>query len=76
MDNQEKRTVPQTFLLLKFGANIYTKDGKEGSFRFDDTSADVLIAEFDSRSRDLVIDFEHSTLTGSEAPAAGWIDRL
>ena len=76
MDNQEKRTVPQTFLLLKFGANIYTKDGKEGSFRFDDTSADALIAEFDSRSRDLVINFEHSTLSGNEAPAAGWIDRL
>ena len=76
MDNQEKRTVPQTFLLLKFGANVYTKDGKEGSFRFDDASADALIAEFDSRSRDLVIDFEHSTLSGNEAPAAGWIDRL
>ena len=76
MDNQEKRTVPQTFLLLKFGANIYTKDGKEDSFRFDDASADTLIAEFNSRSRDLVIDFEHSTLSGNEAPAAGWIDRL
>ena len=76
MDNQEKRNVPQTFLLLKFGANIYTKDGKKGSFRFDDASAEALIAEFDSRSRDLVIDFEHSTLSGNEAPAAGWIDRL
>ena len=76
MDDQEKRTVPQTFLLLKFGANVYTKDGKEDSFRFDDASADALIAEFNSRSRDLVIDFEHSTLTGNEAPAAGWIDRL
>ena len=55
MDNQEKRTVPQNFLLLKFGVNVYTKDGKEGSFRFDDASADALIAEFNSRSRDLVI---------------------
>jgi phage I-like protein len=76
MDNQEKRTVPQNFLLLKFGANVYTRDGKEDSFRFDDASADALIAEFNSRSRDLVIDFEHSTLSGNEAPAAGWIDRL
>ena len=76
MDNQEKRTVPQNFRLLKFGANVYTKDGKEDSFRFDNASADALIAEFNSRSRDLVIDFEHSSLSGAEAPAAGWIDRL
>ena len=74
--NDNERTPPETFLLLKFGANVYTKDGKEDSFRFDDASADVLISEFNSRSRDLVIDFEHSTLSGNEAPAAGWIDRL
>ena len=74
--NDNERTPPETFLLLKFGGNVYTKDGKEGGFDFDDASADALIAEFNSRSRDLVIDFEHSTLTGGEAPAAGWIDRL
>ena len=74
--NDTPRTPPESFLLLKFGANVYTKDGKEDSFRFDNASADALIAEFNSRSRDLVIDFEHSTLTGNEAPAAGWIDRL
>ena len=74
--NDNERTAPESFLLLKFGANVYTKDGKEDSFRFDDASADALIAEFNSRSRDLVIDFEHSTLSGNEAPAAGWIDRL
>jgi len=74
--NDTPRTPPESFQLLKFGANVYTKDGKEDSFRFDDASADALIAEFNSRSRDLVIDFEHSTLSGNEAPAAGWIDRL
>ncbi|MBQ9336716.1 MAG: hypothetical protein IJS14_05400, partial [Lentisphaeria bacterium] len=74
--NDNERTPPEMFLLLKFGGNVYTKDGKEGGFDFDDASADALIAEFNSRSRDLVIDFEHSTLTGGEAPAAGWIDRL
>ena len=73
---ESERTAPESFQLLKFGANVYTKDGKEDSFRFDDASADALIAEFNSRSRDLVIDFEHSTLSGNEAPAAGWIDRL
>ena len=74
--NDTPRTPPETFLLLKFGRSVYTKDGKEGGFDFDAPAADALIAEFNSRSRDLVIDFEHSTLSGNEAPAAGWIDRL
>jgi len=76
MNEQEHRTPPESFLLLKFGRRIYTKDGVEGSFDFDASAADALTAEFNSRSRDLVIDFEHSTLSGNEAPAAGWIDRL
>jgi len=76
MNEREHRTPPESFLLLKFGRRIYTKDGVEGSFDFDGSAADALTAEFNSRSRDLVIDFEHSTLSGNEAPAAGWIDRL
>ena len=60
--NDTPRTPPETFLLLKFGRSVYTKDGKEGGFDFDAPAADALIAEFNSRSRDLVIDFEHSTL--------------
>ena len=74
--SETERSAPESFQMLKFGANVFTKDGKEGSFLFDAAGADALIAEFNSRSRDLVIDFEHATLTGSEAPAAGWIDRL
>ena len=35
-----------------------------------------IIKRFDARENDLVIDYEHQTLTGSEAPAAGWIKRL
>ena len=76
MNEQEHRTPPESFLLLKFGCRVYTKDGVEGSFDFDESAAEALTAEFNSRSRDLVIDFEHSTLSGNEAPAAGWIDRL
>ena len=74
--NDNERTAPESFLLLKFGGNVYTKDGKEGRFEFDDAGADAIISEFNYRDRDLVIDFEHSTLSGAEAPAAGWIDRL
>ncbi len=59
---EPERTAPESFLMLKFGRSVYTKDGKEGGFDFDAPAADALIAEFNSRSRDLVIDFEHSTI--------------
>jgi phage I-like protein len=41
-----------------------------------ESDADNVIAEFATRGRDLVIDFEHQTLSGGKAPAAGWIDRM
>ncbi len=72
----EERTPPAEFTVLRFGENRYTKDGKEHSFNFGAGEADAVIAEFNSRGRDLVIDFEHSTLSGGEAPAAGWIGAL
>jgi phage I-like protein len=38
--------------------------------------SEVQLIPFDSRKNDMVLDYEHQTLTGSEAPAAGWIRRL
>ena len=38
--SESERTAPESFLLLKFGANVYTKDGKEDSFRFDDARSE------------------------------------
>jgi len=38
--SEPERTAPESFLLLKFGANVYTKDGKEDSFRFDDARSE------------------------------------
>ncbi len=37
---EPERIAPESFLLLKFGANVYTKDGKEDSFRFDDARSE------------------------------------
>ena len=76
MNDENKRPLPEKFLLVKYGQNVYTKDGTEQSFDFSPDAADKVIAEFANRGRDLVIDYEHSTLSGEEAPAAGWIDRL
>jgi len=73
---ENKRDAPERFPLLRYGETRYTVDDKEGSFLFDEAAADALIREFRNRGRDLVIDYEHATLSGEEAPAAGWIDAL
>lgn len=72
----ENEVPPKSFLLCPYGEQHYTKDGKEDAFRFSPESADRVIREFHSRARDLVIDYEHQTLTGGKAPAAGWISDL
>lgn len=70
------RTLPEEFLLLKYGKNSYTKDGHEGEFFFSQEEADTVIEEFRNRGKDLVIDFEHQSISGTKAPAAGWIKDL
>ena len=72
----ENEVPPKSFLLCPYGEQHYTKDGKENAFSFSPESADRVIREFHSRARDLVIDYEHQTLTGEKAPAAGWIGDL
>jgi phage I-like protein len=42
----------------------------------DEPSARGVIAAFDRRGKDMVIDYEHQTLLDVQAPAAGWIKRL
>jgi len=61
---------PERFLLFKRGLNY--AEGV-GEFLVDEESMDSVIAYFKSRDIDLVIDYEHQTLSGEKAPAAGWI---
>lgn len=74
-----QRIAPDKFLLLKFGKNKYTLNGKEDEFEFTPEMAQQLIEEFRKRGKDLVIDYDHSTLDNKasfegNAPASGWID--
>jgi len=32
-----------------------------------------MVAHYEERGLDLVVDYEHQTLSGHKAPAAGWI---
>jgi phage I-like protein len=63
---------PSEVQLIPYGKHCTGK----GNFVLDEGSAASIIADFDSRKNDMVLDYEHQTLTGSEAPAAGWIRRL
>lgn len=49
---------------------------ERGDFLLDETAAAAVVAEFAAKQNDLVVDYEHQTLSGKEAPAAGWIKKL
>ncbi len=67
---------PDSLLLIRYGKIPFTRDGIRGEFEFSEKDADRIISDFQTRGRDLVIDFEHQSLSGSKAPAAGWIGTL
>lgn len=48
----------------------------KGAFLCDDESAAMVLAAFAGRQNDMVIDYEHQTLEGCEAPAAGWVKSI
>ena len=47
-----------------------------GTFSIDAADIEKMKLNFDKRSLDIVIDYEHQTLSGEIAPAAGWIKEL
>ena len=75
-EKEPQHTLPEEFLLLRYGENAYTKNGLEAAFCFSEADAKNVLSEFNRRGRDLVIDYEHQSLSGEKAPAAGWIDQL
>lgn len=48
----------------------------KGRFLVDQEAVQAIVAAFAESGRQLVIDYEHQSLTGQEAPAAGWITAL
>lgn len=72
----DSATPPESFLLVRFGRNDLTKGADRGFFDFDDGDAQNIVMDFSARGKDVVVDYEHQTTSGGEAPAAGWIKRL
>lgn len=65
--------VPEEIQVIPYGTEIDTPKGK---FTLDEESAAAVIAAFAKQKNKMVIDYEHQTLAGTEAPAAGWITQL
>lgn len=64
--------VPEWIQLLPFGLVKSVK----GDFNVDGESLAEIIGYFEARGNDVVIDYEHQTLDGGQAPAAGWVKEL
>lgn len=70
----ETNGIPEWIRILPLGL-ISLGDGRPG-FEVDQEAVDNLIKQFTARGLDMVIDYEHQTLEGGQAPAAGWIKAL
>jgi len=67
-------TAPAKFLLFAAGWNeMATDEGEPSRYLVDRQAFDSVRADIARRGIDTVIDFEHQTLSGKKAPAAGWI---
>jgi len=68
----EVEGVPETISVLPLGHVISSK----GEFDVDEESLREMKAQIAQRGVDLVVDYEHQTLKGIQAPAAGWVKEL
>ncbi len=73
-DPPEMAALPEWIRLLPIG-QVELSDSRE-PFEVDGASLAAMVAAFRSRGVDLVIDYEHQSLQGERAPAAGWIKDL
>jgi phage I-like protein len=73
-DSQNQAKLPEWIRVLPMG-KVELADHRE-PFTVDEASLTSMVAAFQSRGIDLVIDYEHQSLNGERAPAAGWIKDL
>ncbi len=70
----EAADLPEWIRLLPLG-QVNLVDGRP-PFEVDRESVAVMVEGFNARGVDLVVDYEHQSLNGGQAPAAGWIKEL
>lgn len=68
---------PEWIQIFADGQHTTSQAGDEKeTWICDADSRSQIIAAFEEKGNDIVIDYEHQTLEGDEAPAAGWIKEL
>lgn len=70
--NVEVVGAPEIISILPLGHVISSK----GEFDVDEESFKEMLKGIGQRGVDLVVDYEHQTLKGVQAPAAGWVKEL
>jgi len=65
--------VPQQFQVFPYGR--IEVEGEEHAI-LDEEAMAAIIADFERRGNEMVIDYEHQTLKDVQAPAAGWVKML
>jgi len=65
---------PECIRLLPLG-EVFLGDGRE-PFLVTEESIQAILSAWHQRGNDMVIDYEHQTVAGREAPAAGWVKSL
>jgi phage I-like protein len=68
----ETQSPPHLIQVIPWGRH----ETERGAFLLDRDAADAVVRDFGERANDMVVDYEHQSLTGAEAPAAGWIKEL
>lgn len=66
-------TAPEWVRVAPWGAWVHPRTGP---FEITPENADELVRNHQVLGTDIVVDFEHQTLSGAKAPAAGWITEL
>ena len=62
---------PSELLVLRLGVTEFTRGGRAGSFEVTAEDAMRILAEASGRGRDVVMDYDHASVRGRDAPAAG-----
>ena len=70
---KEMTGAPSEFQVLPEGK--IEINGEEPAY-MDENAASMIIAAWKDRGNDMVIDYEHQSLTDGQSPAAGWIKKL
>lgn len=72
LSDVDVRDAPEEIVVVPAGMVESTK----GNFMVNENSFNAINEHFLKRELDIVIDYEHQTLEGGEAPAGGWIKSL